>query len=322
MNPVLEQLREHVENRNLLEFSTCLREHARVVYGDPQLTRLTQSVLPPILLGMLRSRLLSSQAVVELWQLIRAGTLLVVDPEILEELNLQIDPALRSLSVDAHVPAPKFWLPTSGPSNNNGATSRIEADTPPVSAAVHLMERVVVASAFSIGLTHVTDALNCTKNVCASSQEREFIKAVRQYLPNVHAYPNVPLLNFIDDDRLGGLLTERMRAYFRLAQVDVLLCTDDEDPVAGIELDSVHHDTDEARERDALKNELFEISGLPLIRIRAADSRNVRAEDFYELLNSESEALQALRPRRLRPRRNYDCLVPAEAKHKVSLEAR
>jgi len=92
----------------------------------------------------------------------------------------------------------------------------------------------------------------------------------------------------------------------------VLLCTADGDPVAGIELDSVHHDTDHATERDELKNLHFNLSA-PLIRIRAGDEKRVRAEDFYDLLMSESKTLDAIRPRRFRPRRTHDFLVTAGA---------
>ncbi len=63
--------------------------------------------------------------------------------------------------------------------------------------------------------------------------------------------------------------------------------------------------------RDAMKDKLFAIAGVPLVRIRAEDTTNVRAEDFYELLLAQSETLGELRPRQLQPRRNYDTLVPA-----------
>ena len=92
-----------------------------------------------------------------------------------------------------------------------------------------------------------------------------------------------------------------------------MLCTIDEDPIAGIELDSVHHDTEEAIERDELKNTIFQLAGLPLVRIRPSDEKAVRAEDFYDLLVSDSDRLDRLRPRRLRPRRTHDFPVPAES---------
>lgn len=175
------------------------------------------------------------------------------------------------------------------------------------------MQRVVVSSSFCIGPVRMTDSLSFKKNLCLSSQEREFLKAVRQYFPSFWAYPNVALRNFIDVDGFIGRLSDRHRTFSWSAQVDVLLCTDDEDPVAAFELDSVHHDNEDAAERDHLKDERLGLAGLPLIRIRPSDTRNVRAEDFFDLLCAQHQELDKLRPRRLRPRRVHDMLVPADA---------
>lgn len=174
------------------------------------------------------------------------------------------------------------------------------------------MKRIVIASAYQMGRMDASDAFSFKKNLCASSQEGEFLRAVRQFFPSLRAYPNLPLRNFIDLDALGPLADESMRRYCWGSQVDVLLCTEDEDPVAGIELDSVHHDNEATQERDMLKNRLFKLAAIPLIRIRPANTANARAEDFYDLLMAEADSLDALRPRRLRPRRNHDMLVPAE----------
>jgi hypothetical protein len=173
------------------------------------------------------------------------------------------------------------------------------------------VQRIVLSSSFSVGAVRLSDTMSFKKNVCLSNQEREFLKAVRQYFPSYWAYPNVPLRNFIDVDGFVGRLSERHRSFSRAAQVDVLLCTDDEDPVAGFELDSVHHDDEDAVERDRLKEDLFRIAGVPMFRIRPDDTRNVRAEDFYDLLCAQDAELDKVRPRRLRPRRSHDMLVPA-----------
>jgi hypothetical protein len=45
-------------------------------------------------------------------------------------------------------------------------------------------------------------------------------------------------------------------------------------------LDWIHHDTNEDAERDELKNLLFTLAGLRLVRIIAADTGTVRSEDF------------------------------------------
>ena len=43
----------------------------------------------------------------------------------------------------------------------------------------------------------------------------------------------------------------------------MLLCIADEDPVMGIELDSLNHDSEKVVERDELKNLLFKLAGCP-----------------------------------------------------------
>lgn len=53
----------------------------------------------------------------------------------------------------------------------------------------------------------------------------------------------------------------------------------------GIEFNSVHHEADEVAERDELENLLFKLAGIPLICIRATDTRAVRAEGFLRPVN-------------------------------------
>ena len=101
------------------------------------------------------------------------------------------------------------------------------------------MKRIVIGSSYKMGFMDMSDAFNFKKNLCASSQELEFLKAVRQFFPNLHAYPNLPLRNFINLESMGVLADDSMRRFCWGSQVDVLLCTEDEDPVAGIELDSI-----------------------------------------------------------------------------------
>jgi hypothetical protein len=51
-------------------------------------------------------------------------------------------------------------------------------------------------------------------------------------------------------------------------------------------------------ERDELKNVQFQMAGAPLIRIRTDDTRGVRSEDFYDLLEAKGAQLSNRRPRR------------------------
>jgi hypothetical protein len=274
--------------------------------GSIEFTTLTQCILPPLLLDWLTAAPTSSAHLLTLWSLIRNGTLLIVENDVLEAINARLDQAWCEINGDDQ-PMPRKLLIF--PPDN--VRAKVKVVPKPIAARADPlpMHRIVLHSTFLVGLVQKTDSAGSKKNLCASSQEREFLKAIRQFFPSVRAYPNVPLRNFIDVREME-VLSERQRRYARTAEVDVLLCTEDEDPIAGFELDSSLHDAEAVKERDLRKNELFALAGIPLLRIRAEDTKNVRAEDFFDLLVSDSERLDKLRPRRMRPRRNHDVLIP------------
>lgn len=315
MSPTVEVLRELLEARDVGGFLAAYQEYRRRNDVEPAVTGLTQRMFPPLLRAAFKADKLGASDIVLLWRLVRDGRLLLVENDLLVGINLRINDAVKAVEPDTKVPVQP--LATFDDRKSDPATRHWEPgfSRPMDYASVPVIEvkRVAVASSFSFGTWSTVDAFDFRKNLCASRQEYEFLSAVRQYFPALRSYPNQPLRNFVDIEKLEATVPLRARNYAWSAQVDVLLCTADEDPVMGIELDSVHHDVDEVAERDELKNLLFKVAGLPLIRIRAADTGAVRAEDFYDLLMAESKTLDALRPRRLRPRRTHDFLVPADA---------
>ncbi len=310
MTPAAENLRVLLERRNIDGFLEAFESYRQQHAVEPVVTALTQRVFPPLLRKAFLEDQLQPATLVRLYRMVRSSRLVLVEDDLLEGINLRINDAMRLAAPEASTPVLPLvtsedvkvkevsWSPP-------GATygRRVPATE---------MKRVAIVSGFSFGTWSAVDAFDFRRNACASQQEREFLRAVRQFFPSLQAYPNMLVKNFIDIDKLEATIPARARNYAWAAQVDVLLCTSDEDPVAGIELDSVHHDTEEAAERDELKNLLFKLAGLPLVRIRADDEKAVRAEDFYDLLMAESKTLDALRPRRMRPRRTHDFLVPAE----------
>jgi hypothetical protein len=312
MSPAAEKMREHLEVRELAAFLQAYEQYLDAKAWEPALTALTQRVFPPLLREELKQDSLSASAIVRLYHLIRGRRLLLVENDLLTEINRRIDTAFAEAEPATSRPVPPLLTFDEVAEKSTRRT----VSPPPLRATE--VKRVAIVSAFSIETWSNVDAFDFRRNVCASQQEREFLRAVRQFFPSLRAYPNVPLRNFIDLGKLEALVPIRTHRYGWSAQVDILLCTDDEDPVAGIELDSVFHDSEEAIERDQLKNTLFKLAGLPMIRIRADDEKAVRAEDFYDLLVAEAEALDALRPRRMRPRRTHDFLVPAESYHRAA----
>lgn len=311
MTPATENLRVLLERRNIDGFLEAFESYRQQHTVEPVVTALTQRVFPPLLRQAFLEDQLLPGTLVRLYRMVRSSRLVLVEDDLLAGINLRINEAMRQAEPETATPV--LPLVTS-----EDVKAKEVRWSPPGTTDVRRvpateMKRVAIVSAFSFGTWSAVDTFDFRRNACASQQEREFLCAVRQFFPSLQAYPNMPLKNFIDIDKLEATVPTRVRNYAWAAQVDVLLCTADEDPVAGIELDSVHHDTEEAIERDEVKNLLFRLAGLPLVRIRADDERAVRAEDFYDLLMAESKTLDVLRPRRMRPRRTHDFLVPAES---------
>lgn len=293
----VQDLCDRLKDRDMLGFLTLFEEKQVNLLGHPELRRCTQDILPPILMEMLGGKRMSAECLVRLWRLVCAGTLLLIDNDILRAINADIDRAMVEYDPNVVLPVQKLKVYEEALERPDSLPRVKNHQVQPAVA----MKRIQVSSTYHLGVHSSSDAFNFKRNLCASAQEREFLKAVRQFFPGLRAYPNVPLKNFIDVPRLGSLADDEMRRFTWSSQVDVLLCTEDEDPVSAIELDSPHHDDSAARRRDALKNKLFQLAGLPLVRIRPGDTSNVRAEDFYDLLVVDRETLDALRPRRLRP---------------------
>lgn len=311
MTPAAENLRVLLERCDIDGFLSAFESYRQQNTIEPVVTALTQRVLPTMLRQGFKENSLQPATVVRLYRMVRSSRLLLVEEELLVGINERINDAMRQAEPETATPVTPLVT------NEDVMPKGVRWSPPEASqgrrVAATSMKRVAIVSTFSVGTWSAVDAFDFRRNACASQQEREFLRAVRQFFPSLQAYPNMPLKNFIDIEKLEATFPARVRNYAWTAQVDVLLCTADEDPVAGIELDSVHHDTEVATERDELKNTLFTLAGLPLVRIRAGNEKAVRAEDFYDLLISESKALDALRPRRMRPRRTHDFLVPAES---------
>jgi hypothetical protein len=318
MNTDIEALRTCLEERDLEGFLCLVSDHGPVLATQPGWTRLTQVGFPAMFGELAGAGRVTERAILTLWRCIRSGKLLVVDDAVPKVVNARLDGSMRAIEHRPARPDERLHVSeeTAGAGGTRPSVPRRESARrrPDVDKPVQdqVMRRVVVASSFMVGAPSMTDTFSFKKSVCASSQERQFLQAVRQFFPNMHAYPNVALSVFIDLEALPSVARESHLAYARLARVDVLLCTPDEDPVGGIELDSRYHDAASVAERDAKKDELFRMAGIPLVRIRADEPGVVRAEDFYDLLVAETALFEELRPRRYRPRREHERLVPDE----------
>jgi hypothetical protein len=310
VSAAIKHMRRRLEVDDLDGFLAAYEQYVLTVAFEPAAIPLTQVALPSALRSGFEKGSVTAKTLVTLWRLTMNGSLLLVENDLRVMINQNIDDALKTLAMTTGLPAKPLPIGIEIATQIPDTIGRQPVSTPSQEASQ--MKRVSIVSTYSIRTWSASDGFDFRRNLCASNQEREFLRAIRQYFPSMLSYPNIALRNFIDLDALGLSISKSFQQFAWQSQVDILLCTCDEDPIAGFELDSEWHDAEAAARRDDIKNKLFQLAGLPLFRIRPADPRTVRAEDFYDLLSAE-RALDTIRPRRMRPRRTHDGLAPANA---------
>lgn len=270
-----------------------------------------QSALSTVARRHFRESRVTGKEIAKLWMLAEVKYLLPIDDDLRALITRKIDAAVGTTDLKPAKGSQRLSTPIEKAHENSSELhGRLTADAIQDCSRVR---RVAISTTFDIQAWPASMAFNCTRNLCDSSQEKAFLRALRLYFPAMFAYPNVALRSFINLDKIRPSPSDRLCQYSRSSRVDVLLCTHDEDPVAGFELDSAWHDGSDARSRDAMKNKLFQLSGIPLIRIRPENPGKVRAEDFYGLLIAE-QGLNLVRPKRMNPTQESDSLKPDSAR--------
>lgn len=106
-----------------------------------------------------------------------------------------------------------------------------------------------------------------------SKLESEFYQALKNVFPTYFIYPNVALSNIFNFDEIQCYLGAESKSYFFKAVVDFVVYdpVDNHNPKYFFEVDSAYHDSDKAKRNDALKDDIFSIANIGLIRIRPGD---------------------------------------------------
>jgi len=125
-----------------------------------------------------------------------------------------------------------------------------------------------------------------TISLFKSKQEESFFEAVRGAFPTHHPYPNVSISSVLDYQAIKEALNSEQKNYFFKGVVDSVVfdARKSYQPMYFIELDSHFHDNSEARKNDGLKNSIFEVANVKLIRIRAYDLKECTVEKYKELI--------------------------------------
>ena len=200
MTPAAENLRSLIESRDIDGFLVALDDYRQRNVIEPAVTALTQRVLPPMLRQAFQEERLQPATLVRLYRMVRSSRLLLVEDDLLVGINLRINDAVRQVE-------PETITPVTPLVTREDVRPKAVRWSPPDAAdgrsvAATGVKRVVIVSAFSFGTWSAVDAFDFRRNACASQQEREFLRAVRQFFPSLQAYPNMPLKNFIDIDKL------------------------------------------------------------------------------------------------------------------------
>jgi Protein of unknown function (DUF2726) len=131
----------------------------------------------------------------------------------------------------------------------------------------------------------VSDQFEIRRSVYRSPQEREFGRAAKLRFPGLDVYPNYPIDQIIDLQKLAGSVASRTLQYARDCRIDCGLFVPVEgDCIAAIELDSKYHDNEEAALRDRWKETVLAAARIPLFRLRTENPETATLDEWYSLL--------------------------------------
>jgi len=140
-----------------------------------------------------------------------------------------------------------------------------------------------------IKLTHnpILENIDARTSLFKSEEERKLFLAMRQIFDTYFVYPNVAMSNVINIDMISNKLTQQEKTYFYKSVIDFVVFDQLKgyQPIYFIELDSVWHDLYKVEENDKMKDRIFSIAGLKLIRIRHRLDRPIEEDIFIELIN-------------------------------------
>lgn len=126
-----------------------------------------------------------------------------------------------------------------------------------------------------------------------TAREREFIGLLRRALPDVEIHAQVAMGALIEV--IAGGKSARNR--FDRKILDYVVCSPAGTVLYAIELDDRSHLSDNAKKRDAVKNEICAAAGLRLVRYSSVrvDVLILRA-DFERAMVLRSRAIEGIRP--------------------------
>ncbi len=139
-----------------------------------------------------------------------------------------------------------------------------------------------------IKITHnpIPTNIEASISLFKSLEEQKLYLALRQVFDSYLVYPNVAMSNIINFNAISGQLTPKEGEYFYKSVIDFIIFDQLKGykPIYFLELDSVWHDLDRVEENDKIKDKIFSLAGLKLIRIRHNANKKIDEQTFIELI--------------------------------------
>jgi len=138
----------------------------------------------------------------------------------------------------------------------------------------------------SINSSSLASCSSKTIRLFKSKQEDNFFQAMRRAFPTFHPYPNVALSCILDYNAIKNELNSIEQEYFFKAIIDSVVfdAADKYQPIYFFEIDSDFHDSDKARKKDKIKNKIFEVANVKLIRIRSHSQGENTVDKFESMI--------------------------------------
>lgn len=113
------------------------------------------------------------------------------------------------------------------------------------------------------------DRTNMSRPMFFHESEITLYRVLLDLFPQHFVFPNISLKTIVDVDKMRDAISSEHMSYLFMAHVDfAIISTSSYMPVLAIEKDSVYHDNNTSNKKDEMKNSIFKLSGIPLIRVR------------------------------------------------------
>jgi hypothetical protein len=138
------------------------------------------------------------------------------------------------------------------------------------------------ASNVSVRIVRSANSQGRCKRIFDSEWEKQIYTALLDLFPNDIVVPQLGLAGIFDYQKMKQSLAHDLLEYFLIARVDFALISKETDfPWIAIEVDSKYHDSKNRVDKDRLKEQIFRIGNLPLLRLRSKDGKATDSADVH-----------------------------------------